>query len=149
MVQEITLVTPINGSFFEINGIQYRYTNTCSIDYFILFIAIVFNYNKNIVEMKDSKWKTLCESLKNNIFNKNSWDLARYYFLSFERHIKACNQDKNSCSIDCFLSEYDAYMNIYNKLKTYRWEISCNHCYHRNFGESCSLSLRFVFYSKN
>jgi hypothetical protein len=129
-------------------GIEYRYTNTCTIDYFILFIAIVFNYNNNISNIRiDLNWSNLFNDLKNYIFIKESWDLARYSFLTFKNHIKSQDlKDKSSniCSINCFGSEYDSYLNIYNELQTYKWTVFCKSCNRVESGVSCSFSLRFV-----
>ncbi len=91
--------------------------------------------------MAESNWKKMFTDLKNYIFVKKSWDLARYTFLTFKQNI--IKSDLKTV-IDCFRSEFDGYMALYNCHQIYKWEKSCKICNRFNTGESCSFSLRFV-----
>ena len=105
IIHEIRKFNPVNGSYFDLNGYNYKIISTCSIDYFIIIISIVGKFNKNIATV-DHPWKKLISDLSEYLFTKNSWDLARLSFLVFKNHIKYsfCN---NEFLYDCFLSEYD------------------------------------------
>ncbi len=66
-------------------------------------------------------------------------------FFTFKQQISSFQNNITDLSnIDCFGSEYDGYMDLYNKLQTYKWVKSCSLCNCIKTGESCSFSLRFV-----
>ena len=103
---------------------KYRIINTCSIDYFIIIMAVVGKFNNSILLMKDKSWKNFFIELSKYVITQNNWDLARYCFLTFKNHIVSTINNNESLT-DCFLSEYDSYMNLYNEKQEYKWEKKC------------------------
>ena len=121
LLKDLKKVNPINGSYFALNGYNYRMTNTCTIDYFIIIMAIVGKFNKRVDLITRENWKKLFTELSKYVFTQNNWDLARYCFLTFKNHMASVRNNKD-ISYDCHGSEYPAYMDIYNEVQIIEWE---------------------------
>lgn len=73
--------SPLNGSTFEDNGIFYEIFNTCTIDYFILILAIISENNLNMSKAIESNknellFYSLCSQIHLFVL-ENNWNFAR------------------------------------------------------------------------
>ncbi len=140
----------MNGSHFSMNGFKYRIINTCSIDYFIIILAAVGKFNKSFNSIINNDLKKLIMELTRYVFMQNNWDLARFSFLNFKKHLKPRNNQNNEIEWNCFLSEYEAYMCVYNEFQLYDWTKTCREkdCRPKT-GCSPSFILKYlIFFSK-
>ena len=84
-------------------------------------MGFVAKFNKKFESVTRTDWKKLFTDMSNYVFIQNNWDLARLSFLTFKNHSRAVRSN-NDISYDCFGSEYDAYMGLYNDMQTFKWE---------------------------
>ena len=89
-------------------------------------MATIGKINNHIKTLADKNLKSFIMDLYNYVFIKNNWDLARFTFLNFKKHLPFYINRQNETEWNCFLSEYEAYMSIYNVYQGYDWTQICH-----------------------
>lgn len=123
------------------NGGKYKtisIRNTCSIDYFLIIIFIVYNnhrkyFNEELVS---------CFNKIHRFITLNYWNFARFEWLNFSELTKHIVIDNTH---DWFLSEYQSFYSTYGKYQSYSWKFLCsngNSCRNHN---RCETSNSFIF----
>ena len=129
---------------FQHNGQTIQITNTCSIDYFLIILAIV-NNRKNDT-WSDEKWNSeIIDIIVNNVIEKKI-DQARLFFIQHFNHIKKIQNNSNRIIYDCFLAEYDSYYKIFEKNQLYEWKTTCTNKLCILSRETRGNSSSFIFY---
>ena len=101
-----------NGGSATVNGRNYHFLNTCSIDYFLLAVYLICSSSKKIYERSHSNqptsrlYKTFL-AIKEHLMT-NKWNLARLEWAKFSRMKCIINQD-NSITFDYFLTTGEAF----------------------------------------
>ena len=94
-------------------------TNTCTIDYFLIMIFIIYeNHSKMINENFNN-----CFEKIHDFVGKNNWNFARLQWLNFAKLKYMIIDD---CTHNWFGSEFDAYYHTYSEFQRYSWTFECN-----------------------
>jgi hypothetical protein len=129
-----TSVIEIADSYFTWNGGSIAktnstkaisFTNTCSIDYYLLIWFIVYKLKKYTFKNCNDTFHCVITKIVTHI-EKNQWSEARYQWSIFNKMKNSNNNDDSEIHYDYFSSEAESYIHAHNDYQTFRWSYICD-----------------------
>ncbi len=116
----------VNGGTFSMNGTKANSVNTCSIDYFLMIVLIIYsNHSRNLNNKLIDCFSRIHEYLMTN-----NWDSARIEWLNFcplLNIIYPPTKDSQTYTYNWFLSENESFAARYCKeFQMIKWKFKCS-----------------------
>jgi hypothetical protein len=128
------------GSIKLTNGITVKSKNTCSIDYFLIIIYLLYPKYKWF----KSEWLNVFKNIFEFVLEEN-WDLAR---IEWSQYAFAFQQDQFPPKIENLWdwkgSEYESFSQVLNSYQEFSWSSTCENqrCKNNKTHTSSSFNLR-------
>lgn len=117
---------PSNGGNFVSNSMNYYIINTCSIDYFLLIIFLLYDKNDQNKSIFDDTF--IMDIIQ--YISLNDWNIARLKWIEYNQIPKKIICQKNNIVYNCFLSEYESFYKTISTFQSFTWFCKCpsKHC---------------------
>ena len=116
--------------------VEFIHTNTCSIDYFLIIVFIIYNNIKNLKYLDQALGE--CYKKISGYVASNNWNMARYTLFLFAeiKNIKKGNV------LNWYLSEYESFKFTYSSYQLYKFDKKCD-------SDNCIFSTHETHFSHN